>query len=269
MLAADCHVHSGFSSDADTPVEKMIEAAIAQGRRYFYLTDHHDIDYPVGEDERDFILDMESYLATLEQLRNKYQPKIEIRTGVELGLQAQIADKVNAFAAKYPVDFVIGSSHLVHGQDPYYAEYYEGKTEQQAYEQYFLSILENAQAFDCFQVYGHLDYVIRYGPNKDKFYNPLDYYDIFKELLTTLIDKGKGIEINTGSLYKGFAYPHPHEAILKMYRELHGEIITVGSDAHLPQYVGYGFDQAEDLLKRCGFQYYTLFKEGKPQQIRL
>lgn len=269
MLAADCHVHSGFSSDADTPVEQMIEAAIAQGRRYFYLTDHHDIDYPVGEDERDFILDMESYLATLEQLRNKYQPKIEIRTGVELGLQAQIADKVNAFAAKYPVDFVIGSSHLVHGQDPYYAEYYEGKTEQQAYEQYFLSILENAQAFDCFQVYGHLDYVIRYGPNKDKFYDPLDYYDIFKELLTTLIDKGKGIEINTGSLYKGFAYPHPHEAILKMYRELHGEIITVGSDAHVPQYVGYGFDQAEDLLKRCGFQYYTLFKEGKPQQIRL
>ena len=269
MLAADCHVHSGFSSDADTPVEQMIEAAIAQGRRYFYLTDHHDIDYPVGEDERDFILDMESYLAALEQLRNKYQPKIEIRTGVELGLQAQIADKVNAFAAKYPVDFVIGSSHLVHGQDPYYAEYYEGKTEQQAYEQYFLSILENAQAFDCFQVYGHLDYVIRYGPNKDKFYNPLDYYDIFKELLTTLIDKGKGVEINTGSLYKGFAYPHPHEAILKMYRELHGEIITVGSDAHVPQYVGYGFDQAEDLLKCCGFQYYTLFKEGKPQQIRL
>ena len=103
----------------------------------------------------------------------------------------------------------------------------------------------------------------------DKFYNPLDYYDIFKELLTTLIDKGKGIEINTGSLYKGFAYPHPHEAILKMYRELHGEIITVGSDAHVPQYVGYGFDQAEDLLKRCGFQHYTLFKEGKPQQIRL
>ena len=64
---------------------------------------------------------------------------------------------IHIFAAKYPVDFVIGSSHLVHGQDPYYAEYYEGKTEQQAYEQYFLSILENAQAFDCFQVYGQLD----------------------------------------------------------------------------------------------------------------
>ena len=50
MLAADCHVHSMFSSDSDTPVESMIEAAIRQGRTYFYLTDHHDVDYPVGED---------------------------------------------------------------------------------------------------------------------------------------------------------------------------------------------------------------------------
>lgn len=269
MLAADCHVHSGFSSDTDTPVEQMIAAAIAQGRRYFYLTDHHDIGYPVGEDGRDFILDIEPYLATLRRLQEKYQSQIEIRTGIELGLQAQAAEQINAFAAAYPVDFVIGSSHLVNGMDPYYAEYYEGRTEQQAYEQYFLSILENAQTFDCFQVYGHLDYVIRYGPHKDEFYDPMDYYDIFKELLTTLIDKGKGIEINTGSLYKGFAYPHPHETILKLYRQLHGELITIGSDAHVPQYVGYGFEQAEALLQRCGFRYYTLFKAGKPQQIAL
>lgn len=269
MLAADCHVHSMFSSDSDTPVESMIEAAIRQGRTCFYLTDHHDADYPVGEDERDFMLDLDGYLAALAQLRETYQDRIQIRTGIELGLMAQSADKINAFAARYPVDFIIGSSHLVQGQDPYYAQYYEGKTEHQAYEEYFLSILENAKVFDCFQVYGHLDYVIRYGPNKDLHYDPLDYYDIFKELLTVLIEKGKGIEINTGSLYKGFSYPHPHETILKIYRQLHGEIITVGSDAHVPQYLGYGFEQAEALLRSCGFGYYTLFENGKPCQMAL
>ena len=267
MLAADCHVHSAFSSDSETPVEAMLEAAIQQGRTYFYLTDHHDYDYPVGEDERDFILDLSTYTAKLEALREQYRDKIKIRIGAELGLMAHIADKINAYAASYPFDFLIGSSHLVHGQDPYYAEYYQNKTEKQAYAEYFLSILENAKTFDCFHVYGHLDYVIRYGPNKDKFYNPLDYYDIFKELLTVLIDKGKGIEVNTGSLYKGFAYPHPHETILKWYRQLGGEIVTVGSDAHVPQYVGYGFEQAEALLKRCGFHHYTLFDAGKPQQM--
>lgn len=269
MLAADCHVHSIFSSDSETPVEQMVEAAILQGRHYFYLTDHHDFDYPVGEDDRDFMLDLDCYMTTLEQLQARYLGQIQIRTGVELGLMPHIKDKINAFAARYPFDFIIGSSHLVHGKDPYYAEYYEGKTEKQAYEEYFLSILENAQTYDCFHVYGHLDYVIRYGPNKDQFYDPLDYYDVLKELLTVLIEKGKGIEINTGSLYKGFSYPHPHDTILKLYRQLQGEIITVGSDAHVPQFVGYGFEQAQALLKKCGFQYYTLFQAGKPQQVRL
>lgn len=269
MLLADCHVHSAFSSDAETPAEAMIEAAIVQGRRYFYLTDHHDYDYPVGEDERDFILDLPAYTARLAALREQYKEQIEIRIGVELGLMAHIADKINSYAASYPFDFIIGSSHLVHGQDPYYAQYYQGKTERQAYEEYFLSILENVRVFDCFHVYGHLDYVIRYGPSRDQKYDPLDYYDIFKELLTILIEKGKGIEINTGSLYKDFAYPHPHEMILKLYRQLGGEIVTVGSDAHKPQHLGYGFDQAEAMLQRCGFHYYTLFAAGKPQQIPL
>ena len=269
MFLADCHVHSSFSSDSETPVEAMIEKAIAQGRKYFYLTDHHDLDYPIGEDGRDFILPLERYTTRLEQLRAQYASQIEVRIGVELGLMAQIQEKTEAFAASYPFDFIIGSSHLVHGQDPYYAEYYQGKTERQAYEEYFLSILENVKTFDCFHVYGHLDDVIRYGPNKDKFYQPLDYYDIFKELLTSLVDHGKGIEINTGSLYKGFSYPHPHESILKWYRQLGGEIVTVGSDAHTPQYLGHGFRQAAALLQSCGFRYYTIFSEGKPQYIAL
>ena len=86
MILADCHVHSCFSSDADTPVEQMIEAAIAQGRKYFYLTDHHDFDYPIGEDGRDFQLPREDYTLRLEQLRDAYKDKIELRIGVEMGL---------------------------------------------------------------------------------------------------------------------------------------------------------------------------------------
>lgn len=68
MLAADCHIHSAFSSDSEAPVEAMLAAAIRQGRTYFYVTDHHDYDYPVGEDERDFILDVPAYTAKLETL---------------------------------------------------------------------------------------------------------------------------------------------------------------------------------------------------------
>ncbi len=268
MILADCHVHSAFSDDSDTPVEQMIETAIAQGRSYFYITDHHDFDYPVMDDGVTFQLAQEPYINRMEELRYQYKDKINIRIGVELGLMAHIKDKTEAYAKAYDYDFIIGSSHLVNGIDPYYPAYYADKTEYQAYEQYFLSILDNVRVYDMFHVYGHLDYIMRYVPNQTKPYDPMDYYDIFKELLTILIDKGKGIEVNTGSLYKGFDMPHPHETILKLYKQLGGEIITVGSDAHKPQHLGYGFDKAESLLQKCGFTHYTLFEKGKPQQIK-
>ncbi len=217
----------------------------------------------------DFQLDLDAYTQRLEALRDAYRDRIEVRIGLELGLQASVAEETKRFAERYPFDFIIGSSHLVDGVDPYYPEYYAGRTEREAYEAYFLSILQNVRTFDCFHVYGHLDYVVRYGPHQDACYDPMDYYDIFRELLALLIEKGKGIEINTGSLYKGLDFPHPHKKILQLYRSLGGEQVTVGSDAHTPRYLGYGFDRAEALLRECGFTHYTLYAGGKPQQIPL
>ena len=132
---------------------------------------------------------------------------------------------------------MIGSSHLVHRRDPYFPDYYEGRTEEEAYREYFTSILENLAAFDCFDVYGHIDYVVRYGPNKNQNYSYGKYADILDNILRTLIHKGKGIEINTGGFKYGLGHPNPTEGVLKRYRELGGEIITIGADAHKPEHV--------------------------------
>lgn len=271
MLMADSHVHSIFSSDGEATLQSLVEAALHQGMSYFYLTDHYDIDYPVGEDGRDFILDMSGYLQALEKLQEQYSGKIQIRAGVELGLMAKAEEKIKDFYRQYSgqLDLVIGSSHLVNGLDPYYAAYYTGKTERQAYADYFQSILDNVRLFDQFDVYGHLDYVVRYGPNKDAHYRPMDYQEIFQELLKLLIVQGKGIEINTGSLYKGFTFAHPHQDILRLYRKLGGELITVGSDAHQPQYLGYGFQQVERLLRETGFRAYCLYQRHQPKFVDL
>ena len=87
---------------------------------------------------------------------------------------AQIKEKTEAYAKAYDYDFIIGSSHLGNGIDPYYPEYYTDKNEYQAYEQYFLSILDNVKTYDTFHVYGHLDYIMRYVPNQTKLYDPMD-----------------------------------------------------------------------------------------------
>ncbi|MBQ8982318.1 MAG: histidinol-phosphatase HisJ family protein [Lachnospiraceae bacterium] len=270
MIIADCHLHSEFSSDSDTPVTTMLEQAFDHQMKYFYLTDHHDIDFPPeAANGLTFLLDTDAYFRRLTELKEQYAGRIEIRYGVELGLMSHITDKLYDYTRKYPFDFIIGSSHLVRGIDPYYPEYYEGRSETEAYREYFQSIDDNVHAFHDYDVYGHLDYVVRYGPTKNTNWNFKDYADIFESLLKKIISDGKGIEINTAGLYKGLGYPHPHKDILMMYKELGGEIITIGSDAHTPENFAYGFGTAEALLSDCGFRYYCIYKNRKPEYLPL
>lgn len=265
------HVHSHFSSDSVEQPKAIIETAIAKGFSYVYFTDHHDMDFPVNENEpsMDFQLDFETYIKTIFELRETYRHQIEVCLGVEQGICPETAPRIAALSNQYPFDFIIGSSHLtslVHG-DPYYPEYYTGKSSVTAYREYFMSEVKNVHLTDGFDVYGHLDYAVRYCPDKSFIYCFEDYKDIFEVLLKSLIEKGKGIEINTAGITK-IGYPHPHIEALKLYRELGGEIITIGSDAHKKEDIAFGFDVAEELLKSIGFKYYTVFTERKPKFIQ-
>ena len=129
--------------------------------------------------------------------------------------------------------------------------------------------LANIRKFSNFDVYGHLDYVVRYGAAKDADYSYDKYKDILDKILTTLLEKEKGIELNTGGIKSGMKDFHPCMDVLKRYRELGGEIITVGSDAHEPSHIADSFDRAYDVLKECGFKYYTVFEKRLPEYIKL
>ena len=120
-----------------------------------------------------------------------------------------------------------------------------------------------------FDVYGHLDYVVRYGSEPGKAYDFERHGELFDEILKTLIEKEKGIELNTGGIKKGMKEFHPCMKILKRYRELGGEIITIGSDAHKPENVGEYFERAAQVLKECGFEYYCVFEKRSPEFHRL
>ena len=106
--------------------------------------------------------------------------------------------------------------------------------------------------------------MVRYGKTKDKDYSYEKYRDLIDPVLEKLIQMGKGIEVNTGAIRHQLKELNPCNGILKRYRELGGEIITIGSDAHEPSYVAYGFDRAAEVLKGCGFQYYTTFERRIP-----
>lgn len=263
----DTHMHSQYSGDSDAPQDSMINAAIQKGLSGICFTDHLDIDYP---DEPDlFLLDLPNYTASVLAQSERFHDSIDIRLGVELGLQPHLSALHVDILAQYPFDFVIGSSHVVHGFDPYYPNFYEGRTETECYLEYFESILENIHAFDGFDVYGHIDYVVRYGPNRNANYSYKKYCDVIDEILKLLINMGKGIEINTGGFKYGLGHPNPTEEIIARYRELGGEIITIGADAHKPEHVGYDFEKVPAILKNAGFRYYTVFKERTPEFVKL
>lgn len=92
----------------------------------------------------------------------------------------------------------------------------------------------------------------------------MDLADLIDEILKILIQRGKGLEVNSAGLKYGLPYPHPHPDVLKRYKELGGEIITIGADAHKPEHVAYDFAQTAEILKSCGFKFYTEFCERKP-----
>ncbi|MCD8218735.1 MAG: histidinol-phosphatase HisJ family protein [Clostridiales bacterium] len=263
----DTHMHTSFSGDSDAAPEDMIKKALSLGLNGICITDHMDLDYP--DDPELFLLDPNAYFPALTHLQNEYHSTLPVRIGIELGLQPHLSDTHRNLVYTHNFDFVIGSSHVVHGMDPYYPAYYEGRTEEEAYYEYFTSIIENIRAFDDFDVYGHIDYVVRYGPDRNKNYSYAHYRDVIDEILKLLIEKGKGIEINTGGYRCGLGHPNPTEDILKRYRELGGEIITLGSDAHKPEDIAYDFRRIPAILHDCGFAYYTVFKERKPVFIKL
>ena len=128
-----------------------------------------------------------------------------------------------------------------------------------AYREYFESILENLNTYSDFDVYGHLDYVVRYGPDRNRFYTYEAYADIIDEILRKLISMGKGIEVNTAGFKYGLGHPNPTEAVLLRYHELGGEILTLGADAHVPEHVAYAFDRLPQILRHAGFRYFTVF----------
>ena len=272
MIQADMHMHTWFSTDSEACPRDMADEAVRKGLKTICFTDHFDKDDLEWGEEG--IFDVDAYFVEMQKLQEEYAGKLNIRIGIELGLRTYLKDYYEELTKKYPFDFVIGSVHNVPYKkdaegnilytDPAAEKLFTDRTDKEAYRLMMETTLENVRTSDCFQALGHLDYVVRYGKSREKEYSYTDYADIIDEILKLLIEKEKGLEVNSAGLKYGLPFAHPHPDVLKRYRELGGEIITIGADAHKPEHIAYDFAKAEEILKSCGFKYYTEFYEQKP-----
>ena len=261
MIFTDTHTHSAFSRDSICSVVESVEAGIAARIAGLSFTDHIDIGVPEGEVGDYF--DISEQQAAIQECVRKYGKQIQIYTGVEVGLQTHCLPEIEKMISAHRFDIVIGSIHWVNLVDPYTGGYYRGKSLKEAYREYLEFYIDCIRGYRNFDILGHYDYISRYAPYKEKTITYRAFKDHFDTLFTIAIENGKAIELNTRSFLSRNGQPPPQfdPDVFKRYRELGGELVTLGSDAHDTIRLAADFEYYAARLKQCGFSYLTHFKE--------
>lgn len=282
-MYTDFHLHCEFSDDSKTPMEEQIERAIALGFQEICFTDH--VDYGIKKDWTEGDIewrggdgigtaadDLEplanvnypEYFAKLMRMRKTYGNRITIRGGLECGVQRHTIPQYEKLLStwKEELDFVLLSIHQVEDKEFWTGDFVKGRTQDEYNRRYYEELLYVSEHFTGYDCLAHMDLITRYDPAGPYSFEAVK--DILTEIFQVIIAKGKGIEINTSSWHYGLADTMPARDILKLYHSLGGKIITMGSDAHNPKYLGDHMDEAREVLKEIGFTEFYTFEKHKP-----
>jgi histidinol-phosphatase (PHP family) len=254
----DYHMHTVVSFDGKNRGIEMANAAVAAGLKEICFTDHLDYD-PLGK-MGVLAFDTARYNAEYDHLE---VPGLKIRRGMEFGMTADNLTQLRQDLQRRPFDFVLGSVHFVDDLDVYYPEYWAGKSVFQAERRYLEATLDCVRVHDDFDVLAHLTYIAKThchpAPRPVPF---AEHRELIDEILRTLADKGKGMEMNTSGVNRCGGYL-PTADYFRRFKELGGEIVTVGSDAHTADRVGEYTFEACEILKDI-FGYVCTFEDRKP-----
>lgn len=257
MMIADYHVHSEFSDDSDCPVETVIKCAIARNLTEICFTEH--IDYGV---KTDLNCDCEKSLAKFRKYKEIYKDKITLKWGMEFGIQTGTIEQYEETFRKYPFDFIICSCHQVDNLEFWNYEFQKGRTQAEYNLKYYAEILNVIRQYKDYSVLGHLDMIKRYDKCGD--YPFEKTAPVIKEILQQVIEDEKGIEVNTSCYRYGLKDLTPSTDILKMYRQLGGQIITIGSDGHSAEQYGFKIAETQKILRDLGFTHFYTFDKMRP-----
>ncbi len=283
-MRADYHLHCEFSDDSRERMETQIERAIELKLDEICFTDH--VDYGIKKDwsEGNIVwrggdamssgvegkdplanVNYPEYFSKIDRMRETYKGQIVIKKGLEFGIQSITADQFRELYNKYrdELDFVLFSMHQVNNLEFWTQDFQRGKTQKEYNEEYYREIYETQKIFKDYSVLAHLDLIVRY--DKNGVYPFENVKDMIAEILKLAIADGKGIELNTSSWKYGLADTQPSRAILKLYKDLGGRILTAGSDAHVAKMLADHLDEGYRILRdEIGFKEICTFEKMQP-----
>lgn len=262
----DLHTHTDNSFDGNHSAMFLCETAYMKGLRAIAFTDHIEIDAYVSGD---FDITARQAYFDASNARSAFRGKLTVCNGIELGQATYDLPTAEELLGRMKYDIVIGSIHNLRGRPDF--AYFDYDTEAADYpdllDEYFDEELALAK-WGGFDTLAHLTYPLRYivGESK-KSVNMARYTDKIDEILRVLAQNGKALEINTSGLRQPIGITMPDVSIVKRFRELGGEFVTVGSDSHYAEHLGAGIEEGMAIARECGFACISLFKNRTPTPI--
>ncbi|MFT3952678.1 MAG: histidinol-phosphatase HisJ family protein [Oscillospiraceae bacterium] len=286
----DLHTHTSFSPDSSEDIYNMCARAAELGLAAYAVTDHcecntwyekrrYSVEQLKGFSQRYAHLYAFGFKDTYEKsvtetlrMKELFDGRLNLLCGIELGQATADTEAADYVAADKRLDFVIGSMHQLPGWDDFafinFSRMSDKKIQFLA-GKYFEEVLKLCQ-WGKFDVLGHLTYILRYIEGKYKrTVNMAAFEELIRAIFSAVIARGKGIEINTSGLRQSYGRTFPDIALVRLYRSMGGEILTIGSDAHCVPDLGKGIEQGAALAKEAGFRFLTYFKNRKPEFLRI
>lgn len=282
MKRFDFHIHTTASPDGHSTPEQLAHAAMAAGLIHIAITDHYEAQpadpalFPGGNSKPWLEAAADRYEAVTalswentETVRHLTAGKVSVVFGLELGSPLDDRARTEELIARRPYDFLLASQHANPGKpDWYYLQScpdFDIKGELAAYFDALLDIV----AWGKFHSLAHITYPFRYIPAERLAELSAVWIDKADAVLRGLAENGLALEINTGGLRKPIGETSPTLPLVKRFKQLGGEFVTIGSDAHRPDEVGSGLDVAAAIAADAGFRYITRYEQGKPIPERI
>ncbi len=267
-IIADTHLHSIISHDGHSELSMICRSAVARGISIICLTDHVDTERnqnPGFWEDIDYSYDS---VKAIEAVSN--EAGITVLNGTELGQAIQYPEIAKKVVADHNYDHIIISQHCIYdGKDFYYVKADRVRDEgDEMLRRYFDNLIGTVN-LGLGDVLAHLNYPLRYYVREGYPCDLMKYSDKIKELYALIIEKGIALECNTSGLRQPIGTTLPDEKLLRLYYEMGGRLITLGSDAHRDSDVGLGLAEATEMLKTIGFKEGFYYKNRKPQPYEL
>lgn len=263
MYLMDYHHHTNHSFDSVARMKDVCKEAIKKNIKEICFTEHFSLN-PVAPTYGH--MNFESYFQDIKNCREIFQNQLTIKAGIEICEPHQLKNDYLETFRPLDLDFILGSVHNIKNEK--LRIFLRDKSSSNAYSEYFSEVY-NMVCHSDIDVIAHLDLLKRYAFHTIGNCDFHEMKDLLESILTKAIERNIGIEINTSGLRGKLNEALPSFNIIKFYKDLGGEILTIGSDSHSADTVGSHLYEAIAMARECGFKYVFTYEKRNPIAVSL